>query len=135
LQLDPQELNAMLRDTWPQMHGPLYHHNTATLLALFRRAGYVSDGVTYPSAELTVYRGELVASGQQGISWTTEFQVADTYAKGYSTEGNAQVLRAAAPVTSVLARFTFEHEVMVEPDLLKDVKVLGYRPRFKLSLR
>lgn len=65
LQLDPQELNAMLRDSWPLIHGPLYRYDTATLLALFRRAGYVSDGVAHPSAELTVYRGELVATEQE----------------------------------------------------------------------
>lgn len=134
LQLDPRELNAMLRDSWPLMHGPLYRYDTAALLALFRRAGYVSDGVACPSAELTVYRGELVASEQRGISWTTDFQMADTYAKGYSTEGNAQVLHAAAPVAAVLAQFTFEGEVVVEPELLMDVEVLGYRPHFKLPM-
>ena len=134
LQLDPRELNAMLQDSWPLMHGPLYRYDTATLLALFRRAGYVSDGVACPSAELTVYRGELVASEQRGISWTTDFQIADTYAKGYSTEGNAQVLQAAAPVAAVLAQFTFEGEVVVEPELLTDVEVLGYRPHFKLPM-
>ncbi len=111
----------------------MYRHDQAALLALFRRAGYVSDGVAYPSAELTVYRGEP-ESGQRGISWTTDFQVADTYAKGYSTGGNAQVLQATAPVASVLARFAFEDEVVVQPELLTDVKALGYRPHFKLSL-
>ena len=93
LQLDSQELNTMLRDSWPLMHGPLYRYDTATLLALFRRAGYVSDGVAYPSAELTVYRGELVASEQRGISWTTDLQMARYVRKGLQHRGQ----RASAP--------------------------------------
>jgi len=61
--------------------------------------------------------------------------VADTYAKGYSTVGNAQVLRAVAPTAAaVLAQFTFEGEAVAEPELLTDVEVLGYRPHFKLPM-
>jgi hypothetical protein len=134
LRLDPRKLNAVLRDIWPLMHGPLYRYDSSALLTLFRRAGYVSDGVAYPSAELTVYRGEPADSRQQGISWTTDRQVADTYAKGYSTIGDARVLQATAPIASVLAQFTHEAEVVVEPKLLTDVKLLGRRPHFKLSL-
>lgn len=134
MKIDPHEVNAALREVWPRMHGPLYHHDTATLIGLFKRAGYVSDGPAYPSADLTVYRGEPVVSGQQGISWTTDFRVADTYAKGYSTDGHAQVLQASAPTVAVLARFAFEDEVVVEPELLTDVKILGYRPHFKPPL-
>jgi hypothetical protein len=33
-----------------------------------------------------------------------------------------------------LARFTFEDEVVVDPGLLKNVDVRGYRPQFKLEL-
>jgi hypothetical protein len=131
LELDPQELNGILQAVWPLMHGPLYQHDTATLLALFRRAGYVSDGVACPTTDLTVYRGEPVASGQRGISWTTDFHVARTYAQGYSTIGNVRVFQATAPMASVLARFTYQDEMVVEPELLTDVDVLGYIPHFK----
>jgi hypothetical protein len=116
------------------MRGPLLRHDTAALLALFKRAGYVSDGVPYPTDDLRVYRGEPTASAQPGISWTTGFQVARTYAQGYSTIGDVQLLQATAPVASVLARFTFEDEVVVDPGLLEDVAVKGYIPHFKLSL-
>lgn len=133
-ELGQRELNGVLKAAWPLMHGPLFHHDTATLLALFKRAGYVSDGAPYPTHDLTVYRGEPVASGQPGISWTTDFQAARTYAQGYSTIGNVRVLQATAPVTSVLAWFTFEDEVVVDPDLLEDFAVKGYMPQFKLSL-
>lgn len=132
--LDPHEVNAALREVWPQMHGPLHRYDQATLLGLFRHAGYVSDGPAFPGTDLAVYRGEPVASGQQGISWTSDLQVADKYAKGYSTSGHAQVLQAVAPVASVVARFTYEDEVVVEPGLLAGVKVLGHRRHFTLSL-
>jgi hypothetical protein len=133
LRLDPAELNVILQSLWPQLHGPLHHHDQATLVALFKHAGYVSDGLRYPTTDLTIYRGEPVDSTQQGISWTTDDQVADTYAKGYSTTGHARVLQATAPVASVLAWFTYEDEVVVQPELLT-VEVLGYRPHFTLSL-
>jgi hypothetical protein len=133
LELDPRELNGKLQTVWPLMHGPLFRHNTSTLLALFKRAGYVSDCVAYPADHLIVYRGEPVACGQPGISWTTDFQVARRYAQGYSTMGKVQVLQATAPPMSVLARFKHEDEVVVEPDLLEDIEVKGYLPHFKLS--
>ena len=134
MELDPQEVNAALREVWPQMHGPLHRYDQDTLLGLFRHAGYVSDGLAFTVADQTVYRGEPVTSGRRGISWTTDLEVADTYAKGYSTGGNAQVLQAVAPVASVVAQFTHEDEFVVDPGLLAGVKVLGYRPHFTLSL-
>lgn len=39
LELDPGELNGILREVWPQVHGPLYRHDAGTVIALFRRAG------------------------------------------------------------------------------------------------
>jgi hypothetical protein len=42
VRLDPRELNGILQAIWPLMRGPLYHYDTATLLTLFERAGYVS---------------------------------------------------------------------------------------------
>jgi hypothetical protein len=134
LHLDPCELNSILQAVWPLMHGPLYHHKTALLIALFKRAGYVTDGVACPTGDLTVYRGEPVASEQRGISWTTDFKVARTYAQGYSTIGNVRVVQATAPPASVLARFNFEDEAVVEPDLLDNVEVKGYMPHFKFQM-
>lgn len=134
LEVDPGELNSVLQEVWPLLHGSLFRYDTATLLALFRRAGYVSDGPPSPEDDLTVYRGQPVAGGQRGISWTTDVQVARTYAQRYSTVGDVQVLQATASVASVLARFTNEDEVVVEPELLTDVAVKGYMPHFKLSL-
>ena len=127
-QLPPSELNATLRTIWPQLRAPQRSHDGAALVALFRRAGYVSDGIPQPNTELTVYRGELVNSHESGISWTTDAQVATQYARGYSTVGNTQVVQAVAPPVAVLARFSQEAEAVVDPSLLKEHKKLGYIP-------
>jgi hypothetical protein len=101
---------------------------------LFKRAGYVTDGVPVPAASLTVYRGEPVSAQSMGISWTTDQQIAMTYAQGYSTASAVRVVQATAPPGCVLARFTYEDEVVVEPGLVTDVAVQGYLPHFKLTL-
>jgi hypothetical protein len=117
------------------LHGPLYRHGSASVLALFRRAGYISDGVARPVASLTVYRGEPTDNGQPGIAWTTDREVAVKYARDYSTIGDVQVRQATVPPGSVLARFTFESEVVVDPALLADTRVIGRMPHFKLTMR
>ena len=49
----------------------------------------------------------------------------------YSTIGHAQVLQATALAASVLARFTYEDEMVVAPELLTDVDTLGDISHFK----
>jgi hypothetical protein len=133
-QLPPHQLNAALQEIWPRLHGPLHQHDPVALVELFKRAGYVTDGVPSPTASLTVYRGELVSAQSPGISWTTHRQTAMTYAQGYSTVGAVRIVQAMAPPGCVLARFTYEDEVVVDPDLLTDVEALGYLPHFKLTM-
>lgn len=70
-QLPPSELNVRLTLLWPLLHGPQRNQDATALVALFRHAGYVSDGLPFPNGDLTVYRGELVSSRKPGISWTT----------------------------------------------------------------
>jgi hypothetical protein len=57
-----------------------------------------------------------------------------TYAQGYSTVSAVRVVQATASPECVLARFTYEDEVVVEPNLLTDVVVLGHLPHFKLTV-
>jgi len=133
-QLQPSKLNARLRAVWPLLHAPQRKHDGATLVDLFRQAGYVSDGMAATDSALTVYRGELVAEAEPGISWSAEFQIARSYAQRYSTVGHTRVLQATAPPTAVLARFNQEAEVVVEPELLDDIKNLGYIHHFKLPM-
>lgn len=63
-------------------------------MALFQRAGYVSDGLTKPGSALTIYRGELVSIREPGIAWTADLQIARQYAQGYATAGDAWWLDA-----------------------------------------
>jgi hypothetical protein len=81
-----------------------------------------------------VYRGELAATGDPGISWTTDPGVARRYAQGYATVGDTRVMRATASPTAILARFRHDAEVVVAPELLTDVECLGFIPRFQLPL-
>jgi hypothetical protein len=81
-----------------------------------------------------VYRGELTATGDPGISWTTDPQIARRYAQGYATVGDTGVMRAAAPPAAVLARFQHDAEVVVAPELLTDAGCLGIIPHFQLPL-
>jgi hypothetical protein len=133
-QLPCHQLNATLQDIWPRLHGPLHHYEPASLVDLFKRAGYVTDGVPSPTTSLTVYRGEPMSTETTGISWTSDRQAAMRYAQGYSTISAVRVVQATAPPACVLARFTYEDEIVVEPGLLRDVEVLGYLPHFKLTV-
>jgi len=130
-QLPPPELNARLRNLWPLLHAPQRTSDATALVALFQRAGYVSDGIPVPNRELTVYRGELVSSREAGIAWTTDVEVATQYARGYTTAGNTRVLQATAQPAAVLARFNQEGEVVVAPNLLRRIENLGGFPHFK----
>lgn len=124
--------NAILQAIWPFLHAPQHRHSAAELVALFQRAGYVSDGFPQPSSALTIYRGELMSIHEPGISWTTDLQIAKQYAQGYVTTGHARVIQATALPEAVLARFHRESEVVVAPHLLRNRKELGGFQHFAL---
>ena len=126
------ETNATLQAIWPHLRAPQRNHHGTELVALFQQAGYVSDGIPQPNADLTVYRGELVSAHESGISWTADLQAAKRYAQGYATVGDTRVVQATAPPVTVLARFTQEAEVVIAPHVLKNIKELDRIPHFKL---
>lgn len=126
------EVNAILRSIWPQLHAPQRSHSGTGLVALFQRAGYVSDGIPQPDTAIKVYRGELVEAHEPGISWTADFEIAKRYAQGYATVGHTQVVQAIAPPAAVLARFSQDAEVVVAPELLNNVENVGYIRHFTL---
>jgi hypothetical protein len=130
LSLEPPAVSAALAHAWPLLYGPLRYYETERLIALFRHAGYVTDGPARPDSDLTVYRGELAGSANTGISWTTDQAVATKFARNYTTAGQTHVLQATATPESVLARFILEDEVVIEPDLLVAVTSLGCFPHF-----
>lgn len=92
----------------------------------------MSNGISQLDKDITVYRGELVNTQEPGISWTANLETAKRYARGYATAGHAQVVQAIAPPAAVLGRFTPDAEVVVAPELLIDIKTLGYVPHFAL---
>jgi hypothetical protein len=117
---------------WPHLHAPLRQHGTAALVAMFRHAGCVTDGTPMAHADLVVCRGEPADLAGPGIAWSANLHVAAGYARGYSTAGPTRVLQATAPPLAILARFTSEDEVVVQPDLLADVKNIAGFPHFTL---
>jgi hypothetical protein len=133
---DPQHLvaeaNVILQAIWPLLHAPQRRHSTAELVALFQRAGHVSDGFPRPSSALTIYRGELVSSHEPGISWTASLKIAKQYAQGYATTDDVRVIKATAPPQAVLAQFHRESEVVVTPHMLMNREELGVFRRFVL---
>jgi hypothetical protein len=121
-----------IRDRWPSLHGPLHVISPSELIRLFRSVGYVSDGPERPSAAISVFRGALAVDDARGISWSTSEEHAGTYASGYTTVGETCLWRATCPPEAVLARFGFEEEIVVDPELLVDVAVVRQLPRFEL---
>jgi hypothetical protein len=64
----PAELRVLLAEIWPELHAPLRNYGSAVLVALFRRARFVSDGPPRPDGDLLVYRGEPVDPASPGIA-------------------------------------------------------------------
>src|SRR5438445_5826677 len=94
LRLAPDVLNGRLQAIWAELRGgQLHEYDQAALIAVFRRAGYVSDGPTYPDDNLTVYRGEPATASGRGISWSRSLEVATTYARGNAIDSTTYVWR------------------------------------------
>jgi hypothetical protein len=126
----PEQARVVLAEIWPKLHAPLRHHGSAALVALFRRAGYLTDYAPIPDTDLVIYRGERANLGSPGIAWSADQAVAIDYARRYSTVGQTRVVQATAPPSAVLARFADEDEVVVQPDLLVNVVSIGSFPHF-----
>ncbi len=94
--MSPDKLRADLAHVWPSLHAPLRFHGTAALVAMFKQAGYVSDGPPMPEADLVIYRGEPANLASPGIAWSAGHATATDYARRYSTAGSTRVLRAIA---------------------------------------
>jgi len=125
LRLSSSHVNARLRSIWPHLRAPQHGSDRDKLVALFRHAGYVSDGPASPKDERPIFQGRLALS-EPSISWTLNQAVATKYARGYTTVGDTEVWQAKAPPAAVLAQFAADEEIVVDPALLKAVKRLGY---------
>jgi hypothetical protein len=129
-----RERKAQLRDRWSLLHGPLHVIEPSELVRLFRSVGFVSDGFEQPATSLTIYRGALAVDDARGMSWSTDDKHAGSYASGYRTVGATCLWRASCPPEAVLARFAFEYEVVVDPEMLIEITVIQALPHFALPV-
>jgi hypothetical protein len=132
--LPVRERKSRLRDRWSLLHGPLHVIEPNDLVRLFRSVEFVSDGSEQPTTPLTVYRGALAGDGGRGMSWSTDDKHAGSYASGYRTVGATCLWRASCPPAAVLARFAFEDEVVVDPEMLIEIAVVHTLPSFALPV-
>jgi len=61
-ELPAELIKQDLKEIWPDPCGPLHRHSRPSLLRLFMRAGFVSDGPRAPTSTFRVYRGQLKAN-------------------------------------------------------------------------
>jgi hypothetical protein len=115
-------LNAALRVAWPACNAPVSHLAVETWVALFRRAGFVTDGPPLPTEDVTIFRGAKHPwSEGRGLSFSFDQGWARVFATRGGYEGPVALYRAVASPLAVLGRFvgsTFEDEVVVDPDMI-----------------
>lgn len=138
-----EALPSLLPHAWVfSTHYPSTHANTETYVAMFRRAGFVSDhrDAEPPTEPMTVYRGvpHARAEGADAIAWTLDLDVARVFSHRLDNLADPAlfgehvhvieptVWRAIAPPESVLAMFCEQNEleVVVDPGTLQEVEVI-----------
>lgn len=135
--LPPELFWPVFLDCWSDCDDTAWEHQR-----LLRRLRQQGTGVPHLSAadrafydtlpsEVTVYRG-CSRPRVRRVSWTTERPVAESFARGHrnvavpdAVVATAVVPRAALFGVSVDRN---EHEVLVDPDTLRKVRVKAWRP-------
>jgi hypothetical protein len=79
--LTPTELNRLLAEWWTSCEW-ICNVGRSRLTRMFKYAGFVTDaeGVTAPTAPMTLYRGAGVHN-YRGLAWTTDERVAAWFAR------------------------------------------------------
>jgi hypothetical protein len=120
------KLRDILREHWTRCDAP--GDTTEYLLALFQRAGYVSDTDDRLTGELTIYRGTFGDDPSRGLSWTLDESKARWFAsrgaRGVPRDRSTQtVWRATVDAADLLGYFTGrdEDEVVVDPACLREL--------------
>jgi hypothetical protein len=123
------ELRDILREHWTRCDAP--GDATEALLALFQRAGYVSDTDRTLTGELAIYRGTFGDDPNRGLSWTLEESKAQWFAfrgaRGVPRDRSMQtVWRATVDASAILGYFVEreEAEAIVAPQTLEDVRLV-----------
>lgn len=119
------QLVEALADVWTMSHAPFFQLAPARWGQLFKLAGYVTDeaNIMRPLGPSTIYRGAVMADRGRGMSWTSDPEVARTFAERHAfftqTENKDKgvVFQLVVPPPHVLGCFGSrnEAEVIVNP--------------------
>lgn len=121
------DLNLLLVEWWTDTEFPSLY-GTGRIVALFRRAGFVSDrGEAPPTGPLIIYRG--VGEGvptPRGVSWTLSEERAAWFARRFTFATGDTVYAAEIMPEGVLGILheRDEAEVLVDPRRLRRLRVL-----------
>lgn len=118
------EVREILRAEWSRCDAPAMVNDE--LLALFRRAGYVSDCDERPTGELTIYRGTFGDDPRNGLSWTLDASKAKWFARRGArglAAGPPTVWQATVDAAAILGYFVErdEAEIIADPATLRGV--------------
>lgn len=135
-------LPGLLPHAWAfSTHYPSAYADMDTYVALFRRAGFVTDflEVIPPKSPLTIYRGVPHArdEGTRAIAWTSDLNVARYFAHRLDHLADPEIFgedvrqveptiwKATVPPEGVLALFYGQNEieVVVDPGSLQNAEV------------
>jgi hypothetical protein len=121
-----EALRSALPYAWQRHHRPETAIGATAWVRMFRAAGYVCEPYTLslPTATLRAYRG---APGRtsRGMAWTTDVLTAHQHCSRWGHFGvTAVVFVTEVQPGAVLARFSKEFEVVVDPTCLGVVERL-----------
>lgn len=125
LGLPPDALNRMLEMYWSLTESPSAY-GTGRLVALFERAGFVTDApdVPPPLEPMTVFRGVPATGKARGLSWTPDEHKGGWFARRGSILVPGIVYAAEIDPQHVLGIFheRGEAEVVVNPRRLRRLR-------------
>ena len=139
-QLDPPNLAAMLQAWWSGCDGA-WRFGTAKAVGWFRRAGPIDNGgFPWPVEQFPAWRGTMTdtTAARRGLSWTLKPDRAFWFATKDPIEhldGPGYIWETDVSPDAVLATFNHigEHEVIVDPTLLGEIRLFRSVPRRRAS--
>jgi len=135
--LKQEHLRKTLLNVWRYQDHPAVWP-TRTWHAMFRCAGFLSDGEPRPTRALIVYRG-CTPEGRRGMSWATQRWMAEKFANywvdhGYSTI-RGHVYRARVAPSNVLAMIRGEKTLVPKIVIEADGKVRNSDERMEVFVK
>ena len=111
------ELAEILLNVWTLCEFPSIMLHPEVWVEMFEATGFITDGPEMPTEALVIYRG--CAIGQEdGMSWTTNENLAHWFAKRFASAFPSVVLKLEVEPSHILARShnadgRQEHEVII----------------------